>query len=58
MKITEWEKMCKECQNLRRNPREKDTTWQDKSIKMQRYAYGRERDASLKPEEILSGHVT
>jgi len=27
-------------------------------IKMGRYVYGRERDASLKPIEIPSGHVT
>jgi hypothetical protein len=25
---------------------------------MQRYVYGRERDASLKPVEIMSGHAT
>jgi hypothetical protein len=58
MKIMGWEDICKECQNLGRNPQEKHTTWHDKSIKMQRCVYGRERDASLKPEEILSGHVT
>jgi hypothetical protein len=58
MKIMEWEQMCKECQNLGRNPREKHTTCHDKSIKMQRCVYGRKRDASLKPVEILSGYVT
>jgi histone acetyltransferase (RNA polymerase elongator complex component) len=46
MKIMGWEEMCKECQNLGRNPREKHTTWYDKSIKMQRYVYNREREAS------------
>jgi hypothetical protein len=30
----EWEEMCRECQNLERNPREKHTTWHEKSIKM------------------------
>jgi len=44
--------------NLGRNPREKHITWHDKSVKMQKCVYGRERDASLKPIEILSGHVT
>jgi len=29
----EWEEMCRECQNLERNLREKHTTWHDKSIK-------------------------
>jgi hypothetical protein len=37
---------------------EKHTTCHDKSIKMQRCVYGRERDASLEPVEILSGYVT
>jgi hypothetical protein len=50
--------MCKECQNLRRNPQEKHTTCHDKSIKMKRCVHGRKRDASLKPVEILSGCVT
>jgi hypothetical protein len=54
MKIMGWEEMCKEYQNLERNPREKHTTWH-KSIKMKRCVYGREREASLKPIEILSG---
>jgi len=54
----EWEEMSRECQNLGRNPREKHTTWHDKSIKMQRCVYGRERDASLKPVEIPFGRVT
>jgi hypothetical protein len=58
MKIMGWEEMCKECQNLGRNPREKHTIWYDKSIKMQRWVYGREREASLKPIEILSGCAT
>jgi hypothetical protein len=58
MKIMGWEKMRKECQNLGRNPREKHITWYDKSIKMQSCVYGRERDASLKPVEILYGCVT
>jgi len=58
MKIMGWEVMCKEYQNLGRNPREKHTTWHDKSIKMQRCVYGRESDTSLKPVEILSGQVT
>jgi len=58
MKIIGWEEMWKECQNFRRNPREKHITWHDKSIKMQRCVYGRERDASLKLVEIPSGHVT
>jgi hypothetical protein len=57
-KIMGWEEMCKECQNLRRNPRKKHTTCHDKSIKMQRCMYGRKGDASLKPVEIPSGHVT
>jgi hypothetical protein len=42
----------------RRNPQEKHTTCHDKSIKMQRFVYGRERDASLKLVEIPSGRVT
>jgi hypothetical protein len=50
--------MCKECQNLEKDSREKHTTLHDKSLKMQRCVYGRERDASLKPVEIPSGHVT
>jgi hypothetical protein len=50
--------MWKKCQNLGRNPREEYTTCHDKSIKMQRCVYGRERDASLKPVEILSERVT
>jgi len=50
--------MCRECQNLERNLWEKHTIWHDKSIKMQRCEYGRERDTSLKPVEIPSGHVT
>jgi hypothetical protein len=58
MKIMGWEEMCKECQNLGRNPREKQTTWLDKSIKMKRCVYGRERDGSLKPVEIQSEQVT
>jgi len=58
MKIMGWEEMCKECQNLGRNPQEKHTTCHDKSIKMQRCVYGRERDSSLKPIEIMSGRVT
>jgi hypothetical protein len=58
MKIMGWKEMCKKCQNFRRNPWEKHTTWHDKSIKMERCVYGRERDASLKPVEISSGHVT
>jgi len=58
MKIMGWEEMCKKCQNLKRNPLEEHTTCHDKSIKMQRCVYGRERDASLKPVEIPSGHVT
>jgi hypothetical protein len=58
MKIMGWEDMCKDCQNLRRNPREKHTTCHEKSIKMQRCVYGRKRNASLKPVEILSGCVT
>jgi hypothetical protein len=56
MKITGWEEMCRECQNLGRNPQEKHTTCHDKSIKMQRCVYGRKRDASLKPVEIPFGH--
>jgi hypothetical protein len=47
--------MCKKCQNLGRNPREKHTTCLEKLIKMQRCVYGREREASLKPIEILFG---
>jgi hypothetical protein len=58
MKIMGLKEMCKKCQNLGRNPREKHTRCHDKSIKMQRCVYGRERDASLKPVEILSGCVT
>jgi hypothetical protein len=58
MKIMGWEEMCKECQNLGRNPREKHTTCNDKSIKMQRCVYGREREASLKPIEIMFGCAT
>jgi len=58
MKIMGWEEMCKECQKLGRNPQEKHTTCHDKSIKMKRYVYGRKRDASLKPVEILYGCVT
>jgi len=58
MKIIGWEEMCKECQNLGRNPREKHTACHDKSIRMQICVYGRERDSSLKPVEISSGHVT
>jgi hypothetical protein len=58
MKIMGWEETCKECQNLGRNLREKHTTCHDKSIKMQIYVYGRERDASLKLVEIPFGHVT
>jgi hypothetical protein len=58
MKIMGLDEMCKECQNLGRNPRVKHTTCHDKSIKMQRYVFGGERDASLKPVEIPSGHVT
>jgi len=50
--------MCKECQNLRRNPREKHTSCHDKSIKMQRCVYDRKRDASLKPVEILFGCIS
>jgi hypothetical protein len=51
--------MCKECQNFGRNPREKHTTCHDKSIKKnERCVNGREREASLKPIEILSGCVT
>jgi hypothetical protein len=34
MKIVGWEEMCKECQNLEKNPREKHTTWHDKNAKM------------------------
>jgi len=55
MKIMGWEDMCTKCQNLGRNPREKHTRCHDKSIKMQRCVYGREREASLKPIEILTG---
>jgi hypothetical protein len=58
MKIMGSEEMCKECQNLGRNPREKHTTCHDKSIKMQRCVYCRERKASLKPIEILSRCAT
>jgi len=36
----------------------KKNTQHDKSIKMQRCVYGREREASLKPLEILSGCAT
>jgi len=57
-KIMEWDEMCREFQNLGTNPREKHTTWHDKSIEMQRCVYGRERDASLKPVEIPSRRVT
>jgi hypothetical protein len=57
IKIMGWEEMWKECQNFGRNPREKHRTWHDKSIKMQRCVYERERDASLKSVEIPSGHV-
>jgi hypothetical protein len=42
-------------QRLGRNPREKHTRCHDKSIKMQRCVYGIEREASLKPIEILTG---
>jgi hypothetical protein len=55
MKIMRWEEMCTKCQNLGRNPWEKHTRCHDKSIKMQRCVYGREREASLKPIEILTG---
>jgi hypothetical protein len=58
MKIMGLEEMCKECQNLERNPQEKHTTCHDKSIKMQRCVYGRERDASLKPVKVPFEHVT
>jgi len=58
MKIMGWKEMCKKCQNLGRNPREKHTRCHDKSIKMQRCVYGGERDASLKLVEILSRCVT
>jgi hypothetical protein len=58
MKIMGCKEMCKKCQNLGRNPREKHTRCHDKSIKMQRGVYGRERDTSLKPVEILSECVT
>jgi hypothetical protein len=58
MKVMGWEEMWKECQNLGRNPWEKHTTCHDKWIKMKRGVYGRERDASLKPVEILFGRVT
>jgi hypothetical protein len=58
LKLMGWEEMCKECQKLGRNPREKHTTWDDKSIKMQRCVYDREREASFKPIEILSGCAT
>jgi hypothetical protein len=58
MKIMGREEMCKEYQNFGRNQREKHRTCHDKSIKMQRCVYGRERDASLKPVEIPSEHVT
>jgi hypothetical protein len=34
MKIMGWEEMCKECQNLGRNPWEKHTTCHDKNAKM------------------------
>jgi hypothetical protein len=54
-KIMGWEEMCTKCQNLGRNPREKHTRCHDKSIKMQRCVYGREREASLRPIEILTG---
>jgi hypothetical protein len=54
-KIMGWEEMCNKCQNLGRNPQEKHTRCHDKSIKMQRCVYGREREASLKPIEILTG---
>jgi hypothetical protein len=46
------------CQNLGRNLRGKHTRCPDKSIKMQRCVYGREREASLKPIEILSRCAT
>jgi hypothetical protein len=48
MKIMGCKEMCKECQNLGRNPREKHTTCHDKSIKTQTCVYGREREASIK----------
>jgi len=54
-KIMGWEEMCNKCQNLGRNPWEKHTRCHDKSIKMQRCVYDREREASLKPIEILTG---
>jgi hypothetical protein len=44
--------------DVQRMPQEKHTTFHDKSIKMQRCVYGRERDSSLKPIEIMSGRVT
>jgi len=50
--------MCKECQNLEKNLRDKHTTCHDKSLKMKRCVYGREKDASLKPIEIPFGRVT
>jgi len=46
LKIMGWEEMCKECQNLGRNPREIHTTWHDKSIKMQRCVWQRKRSKS------------
>jgi len=54
----EREEMCKECQNLEKNLRDKHTTCHDKSLKMKRCVYGREKDASLKPIEIPFGRVT
>jgi hypothetical protein len=51
-KIMGWEEMNKECQNLGRNPREKHTTCHKNA---KRCVYGKEREASLKPIEILSG---
>lgn len=56
-KIMEWEEMCRECQNLGWNLREKHITWHDKSIKMQKCVCGRERHASLKLVEISSGRL-
>jgi len=58
VKIMGWEEMSEKCQNLGRNPQEKHTTWHEKSIKMQKCVYGKEREANLKPIEILFGCAT
>jgi len=43
----EWEEMCRECQNLEKNLREKHTTLQDKSIKMQRCVCMAEKETQV-----------